>query len=66
VGCADRAAGGVTDPPPDVVAPEHRWIWYAACKLLEDNAGLTILSKSTDPSDNSDDECENTGYGAGA
>jgi hypothetical protein len=56
----------VTDPPPDVVAPEHRWIWYEACKLLEDNAGLTILSNSTDPSDNSDDGCENTGYGAGA
>jgi hypothetical protein len=53
----------MTDPPPDVVAPEHRWIWYAACKLLEDNAGLTILAVD---SDNSDDGCENTDHGAGA
>ena len=56
----------MTEPPPDVVAPEHRWIWCAACKLLEENADLTIFAKDSDPSDNGGDECENTGYGAGA
>ena len=53
----------MSEPPPEVVPREYWEIWYAACRLLEENAGLTILAKV---SDNSDDECENTGYGAGA
>jgi hypothetical protein len=56
----------VSEPPPEVVPREYWEIWYEACKLLEENAGLTILANSTDPSDNSDDECENTDHGAGA
>jgi hypothetical protein len=50
------------EPPPHVVARDHREIWYAACRLLEENAGtaLTDLADSTDPSDNGDDECENS------
>jgi hypothetical protein len=56
-------ARGMTDPPPEVVAREYWEIWYAACRLLEENADLIGLAKD---SDTSDDECENTGYGAGA
>jgi hypothetical protein len=56
----------VTDPPPAVVAPEHRWIWYAACKLLEENADLIGLAVDSDASDNGGDGCENIDHGAGA
>jgi hypothetical protein len=59
----------MTEPPPEVVPREYWEIWYAACRLLEENAGLAILTGHSDfakDSDNSDDECENTGYGAGA
>jgi hypothetical protein len=52
------------EPPPDVVPPEHRELWRAAVVLLQQNMGLTILSKDDDLavlSDNSDDECENGG-----
>lgn len=59
-------ASGVTDPPPEVVPPRYWEIWYEACKLLEENADLTILAKDSDPSDNGDDGCENTDHGAGA
>jgi hypothetical protein len=52
----------MTEPPPDVVAPEYREIWYAACRLLEENAGLTILA---DHSDISDDGWQNSEHGAG-
>ena len=55
--------GGVTEPPPEAVPREYWEIWYAACRLLEENADLIALAKD---SDNGDDECENTGYGAGA
>jgi hypothetical protein len=51
------------EPPPAVVPREYWEIWRAACKLLEENAGLTVLDKV---SDNGDDECENNSYGAGA
>ena len=53
----------MTEPPPDVVAPEHRWIWYAACRLLEQNASVafTILAIDGDPSDNPLKEWHNSG-----
>jgi hypothetical protein len=56
----------MTEPPPEVVPREYWEIWHAACKLLEENADLIALAKDSDPSDNGGDECENTGYGAGA
>jgi len=53
------------EPPPEVVPPQYWEIWYAACKLLEENASeaLTILAFV---SDNGDDGCENIDHGAGA
>lgn len=52
------------EPPPDVakLAPEHREIWYAACRLLEENADLIALAVDSDIGDdgwqNSDMEQE--------
>lgn len=47
----------MTEPPPDVAAPEHRWIWYEACRLLEENAGFTSLSKYAEIGE---DKCNNS------
>jgi hypothetical protein len=53
----------MTALPPEAVPREYWELWRQACKLLEENADLIALAKD---SDNGDDECENTGYGAGA
>ena len=47
----------MTEPPPEVVPPQYWEIWYAACRLLEQNAGLTILSKYAEIGE---DKCDNS------
>jgi hypothetical protein len=50
----------MTEPPPDVVAPEHRWIWDAACRLLEENASFTDRGDDTIVSDIREDAWHNS------
>jgi hypothetical protein len=57
----------VIEPPP--LEPEYRELWSAAVALLQQNMDLSSHSDNGDLaflSDNSDDECENGSYGAGA
>ena len=50
--------------PPSHLDPDLRDLWHAACRLLQQNMGLTTLSKDGDlakHSDNSDDGWHNSG-----
>ena len=58
----------MTEPPPAVVPREYWEIWYAACRLLEENADLIALGDSSEEdggvtTHNSGAECPSKGLG---